>query len=159
MSIETTGQGNPAAAVKAAKNEKYKIDLDTAEAEFMYYCESNDFETDEAAMNDDEQESFADIKRRFIKCCREGRVEVDGMNLKYTVSKLSPEGFSGDVVIIKRPGGNAFVGMDNFKDRESVHKLHGFMSAITGKEVKYFSKIDIADWKFFQAVSSLFLSL
>jgi hypothetical protein len=81
------------------------------------------------------------------------------MNLKYTVSKLSPEGFSGDVVIIKRPGGNAFVGMDNFKDRESVHKLHGFMSAITGKEVKYFSKIDIADWKFFQAVSSLFLSL
>jgi hypothetical protein len=147
------------AAEKAAKNEKYKIDFKTAEAEFMHYCESNDFETDETEMNDNEKESFAGIKRRFIKCCREGRVEVDGMNLKYTISKLSPEGFAGDVVTIKRPGGNAFAGMDNFKDRESVHKLHGFMSAMTGKEIKYFSKIDIADWKFFEAVSSLFLSL
>jgi hypothetical protein len=158
MAIETIGVDDTAAA-KTAKKEKYKIDLETAEAEFMRYCESNDFETDETAMNDDERESFADIKRRFIKCCREGRVEVDGMNLKYTVSKLSPEGFAGDVVTIKRPGGNAFVGMDGFKDRESVHKLHGFMSAMTGKEIKYFSKLDIADWKFFQAVSSLFLSL
>jgi hypothetical protein len=136
-----------------------KIDLETAGAEFIRYCESNDFETDETAMSDEEKESFADIKKRFIKCCREGRVEVDGMNLKYTVSKLSPEGYAGDVVTIKRPGGNAFAGMDNFKERESIHKLHGFMSAMTGKDVKYFSKLDIADWKFFQAVSSLFLSL
>jgi hypothetical protein len=147
------------AAVKTAKTQKYKIDLETADAEFQRYCESNDFETDETAMSDEEKVSFVDIKKRFIKCCQEGRVEVDGMNLKYTVSKLSPEGFAGDVVTIKRPGGNAFAGMDNFKDRESVHKLHGFMSAITGKEIKYFSKVDIADWKFFQAVSSLFLSL
>jgi hypothetical protein len=158
MAGETIGAGDSAAA-KEAKDKKYKIDLETAEAEFMRYCESNDFEIDETAMNDNEKESFADIKRRFIKCCREGRVEVDGMNLKYTVSKLSPEGFAGDVVTIKRPGGNAFVGMDSFKDRESVHKLHGIMSAMTGKEIKYFSKLDIADWKFFQAVSSLFLSL
>jgi hypothetical protein len=81
------------------------------------------------------------------------------MNLKYTVSKLSPEGFAGDIVTIKRPGGNAFAGMDGFSDRQNIHKLHAFMSATTGKDVKYFSKIDIADWKFFQAVSSLFLSL
>jgi hypothetical protein len=159
MENETTGADESAAAVKTAKDKKYKIDFETAEAEFMRYCEGNDFETDDTAMNDDEKESFADIKKKFIKCCREGRVEVDGMNLKYTVSKLSPEGFAGNVVTIKRPGGNAFAGMDNFKDRESVHKLHGFMSAMTGKEVKYFSKVDIADWKFFQAVSSLFLSL
>jgi hypothetical protein len=159
MTDETTGAGDSAIAVKVAKDKKYKIDLETAEAEFMRYCESNDFETDETAMNDDEKESFADIKRRFIKCCREGRVEVDGMNLKYTVSKLSPEGFAGDVVTVKRPGGNAFAGMDGFGQEKNVHKLHAFMSAMAGKDVKYFSKIDIIDWKFFQAVSSLFLSL
>jgi hypothetical protein len=159
MADETTGADDTAAAAKSEKDKKCKIDFETAEAEFTRYCESNDFETDETAMNDDEKESFAGIKKRFIKCCREGRVEVDGMNLKYTVSKLSPEGFANDIVTIKRPGGHAFAGMDNFKERESVHKLHGFMSAMTGKEVKYFSKLDIADWKFFQAVSSLFLSL
>jgi hypothetical protein len=154
-----SGADEPAAAVKTEKDKKYKIDLETAEAEFSRYCESNEIETDDTAMNDDEKESFADTKKRFIKCCREGRVEVDGMNLKFTVSKLSPEGYAGDIVIIKRPGGNAFVGMDGFMDRESVHSLQGFMSAMTGKEVKYFSKLDIADWKFFQGVSSLFLSL
>jgi hypothetical protein len=110
-------------------------------------------------MNDEERESFADIKKRFINACKAGRVEVDGTALKYTVSNLSPEGMAKEVVRITRPLGGAFVGMDAFKDRESVHKLHGFMSALTGKDVKYCSKIDITDWKFFQAVSTLFLSL
>jgi hypothetical protein len=49
--------------------------------------------------------------------------------------------------------------MDSFKEKESIHKLHGFISAMTGEEVKNFSKIDIVDWKFFNAIASLFLAL
>jgi hypothetical protein len=75
------------------------------------------------------------------------------------LSKFSPEGFAEETVTIKRPIGNAFSSMDSFKERESVHKLHGYMSAMTGKEVKYFSKIDVIDWKFFNDIASLFLSL
>jgi hypothetical protein len=158
MEEQNTGaEKETAAAAKAAK--KYKIDRETAEKEFERYCENNDFETDETAMTDEEKESFEDIKKRFIKCCMDGRVEVDGSNLKYTVSKVSVEGYAGDIVTIRRPTGSAFTGMDSFKERENVHKLNGFMSAMTGKEIKYFTKIDIADWKFFQAISSLFLSL
>ncbi|GHU66639.1 hypothetical protein FACS189447_07920 [Spirochaetia bacterium] len=155
MSEEETGADISAAAA----NSKDKIDAATAENEFIIYCENNGIEYEEAGMNDDEKESFADIKKRFIKHCKQGRVEVDGTTLKYVVSKLSPDGIAGETIKITRPSGAAFVGMDTFKDRESVHKLHGFMSAMTGKEVKYFSKLDISDWKFFQAVASLFLSL
>jgi hypothetical protein len=136
---------------------KFKIDRETAEKEFIRYCDSNEIEHGESAMSDEEKESFNEIKERFIRCCQEGRVEVDGTSVKYTVSAFSEKGFSGDIVIIKRPIGQAFSAMDGFK--ESVHKLHGFMSSMTGKDVKYFSKIDIADWKFFNAIASLFLSL
>jgi hypothetical protein len=158
MEEQNTGAGKESVTEKPAKN-KYKIDRDTAEKEFERYCENNEFETDETEMTDEDKESFLDIKKRFIKCCMDGRVEVDGSNLKYTVSKISPEGFAGDIVAIRRPNGSAFTSMDSFREKESVHKLQGFMSAMTGKEIKYFSKIDIADWKFFQAISSLFLSL
>jgi hypothetical protein len=136
-----------------------KIDRETAESELILFCENNRIEHDENAMNDEEKETFSNIKKRFIDSCMEGRVEVDGRNLKYTVSEFSPENFSGNIITIKRPGGHAFAAMDGWKDHESVHRLMGFMSALTGKEVKYFSKIDAVDWQFISAVSKLFLSL
>jgi hypothetical protein len=136
-----------------------KIDRETAENEFIRYCENNEIEHEESEMSDEEKESFSSIKNRFIKCCMAGRVEVDGTSLSYTLSKFSPDGFAGETVTIKRPIGNAFSSMDSFKERESVHKLHGYMSAMTGKDVKYFSKIDVIDWKFFNDIASLFLSL
>jgi hypothetical protein len=138
---------------------KHKIDQATAEAEFIRFCEANEIEFDESEMNDSEQESFSDIKKRIVRACMEGRVEVEGTSLKYTVSQFSPQGFKGETVVIGRPIGNAFSSKDGYDDKKNIHKLHGFMSAMTGKEVKYFSKIDIIDWKFFNAVASCFLSL
>jgi hypothetical protein len=135
------------------------IDRVTAEKEFIRYCESNEIEYDEAALNDEEKESFKDIKQRFLKACIAGRVEVDGILLKYTISHFSPEGFKGEVLTIKRAAGHAFSEMDNFKERENVHKLLAYISAMTGKEIKYFSKLDSLDWKFLSSIASLFLSL
>jgi len=136
-----------------------KIDKDTAEKEFIMFCDNNRITYDESQMNDEEVESFKDIKKRFIEACQEGRVEVNGRDIKYTISDFSPEGFKGEVVTIKRPGGSAFSAMDSFKDKESIKKLHGFFSAQTGKDVSYFTKIDALDWKFLEAISKLFLSL
>jgi hypothetical protein len=48
--------------------------------------------------------------------------------------------------------------MDGFKEDQSVHKLQAFCSTVTGKEVKYFSKLDIVDWIFFRDIATLFLS-
>ena len=150
--------GNQTGADQAAAPAK-KIDKETAGNEFIRYCDSNRIEHNEDEMNEEELESFNDIKNRFIKACTEGRVEVDGRNIKYTLSEFSPEGFRAEVVTIKRPGGNAFSAGDSFKEKESIKKLQGFMSAQTGKDVSYFTKVDIVDWKFFNAIASLFLSL
>ena len=136
-----------------------KIDRETAEAEFFRYCDNNEIEYDESSMNEDEKDSFDDIKKTFVKACMAGRVEVDGTSLKYTLSKFSAESVRNKPIILKRPGGNAFSSMDGFKERENVKKLHAFMSAMTGQDLKYFTLVDALDWKFFSGMATLFLSL
>jgi len=149
---------NENGADNAAAHES-KIDRETAESEFIRFCENNEIECDESAMNEEEIETFSEHKNRIIKACMSGRVEVDGTSMRYTVSKFSKEGFRGEVITISRPSGHAFSSMDSFKDRENIKKLNGFMSAMTGKDVAWFTKIDIVDFKFFNAMASLFLSL
>lgn len=134
-----------------------KIDRETAVAEFERFCEANEIDYDESAMTDDELEAFKPLKERFVNACMEGRVEVDGRNIKYTVSEHSADS-SGDVVVIKRPTGHAFMALDGYTDKQPIHKLQGFASAITGKDTRYFSKMDMGDWLFFQGVISLFLA-
>lgn len=136
-----------------------KISRELAEKEFNTFCDNNGIEHDESVLDTDDIETFKEIKKQFLAACIKGRVEVDGRDLKYTISEYSPDGFKGEVVTIKRPKGSAFSAMDSSKDREGIKKLHQFISAQTGKDVSYFTKIDVLDWKFFQAISQLFLSL
>ncbi len=150
MDDKNTGAGSTAAV---------KHDRKFCENEFERYCESNGIAYDVFSMNEEEADSFNDIKNRFIEACQDERVEVDGTSVKYTISQFSAENFKGETVLIKRPSGMAFAAMDSFKEKESVKKLHGFISSMTGKDVSYFTKIDIIDWKFFNAIATLFLGL
>jgi hypothetical protein len=141
----------------ATANGKNIIDQKTAEAEFVRYCEANDIDCDMAGMKEEDRASFEPIKNRFIKACKQGRAKVDGRNLKYTISDFSPAGFSGREITIERCSGHAFMGMDGYKDTQSVHKMNGFLSAMTGQETSFFAKIDGSDWLFFRDIATLFL--
>jgi len=141
---------------KAGAGNKYSDEV--AAAEFASYCEVNDIDHDETSMDEDDLKDFTAIKKRFIKACKQGRVIVDGNKIIYTNSEFSQKEFAGEKVTITRPGGSAFSGMDGFKDTQAVHKLHAFCSAMTGKEVKYFSKLDIKDWQFYRDIATLFLA-
>jgi len=141
----------------AAEGDKPIIDKQTSEREFERYCEANDIDFDTAAMDEDEKKDFEKIKKRFVKVSMQGRVHVDGTDLKYIVSKFSPSGFSGREITIKRSGGQSYMGMDNYKDTQTVHKMNGFLSAMTGQEVSFFAKIDGSDWAFFRDIATLFL--
>jgi len=135
-----------------------KVTDELAEREFASYCENNSLDYDEAGMNAEDLKGFLSIKKRFIKACKQGRVEVDGRNIIYTNSDFSPQGFSGEKVTIQRPGGLAFSGMDGLRDTQNIQRLHAFCSAMTGKEIKYFTKLDIQDWQFYSGIASLFLA-
>ncbi|UTC65216.1 hypothetical protein E4O00_03380 [Treponema sp. OMZ 788] len=136
---------------------QFKVDRETAVSEFEKYCEANEIDYDESAMSDEDIEGFKPLKERFVKACMAGRVEVDGTEIKYTVSQFSSKN-GGDVVTIKRPAGKSFIAMDGSSDKQSVKKLQAFFSAMTGKETSYFSNLDVKDWLFFQGVAILFLA-
>lgn len=134
-----------------------KIDKATAETEFERYCEANDIDCDIASMSEEDRKDFEPIKKRFIKACMEGRVVVDDRNITYTNSALSLPAFQ-EAVIISPPSGSAFMAMDGYKDSQAVHKLQSFISAMTGKDIKYFAKLDRKDWLFYRDIATLFLA-
>lgn len=133
-----------------------KITSELAEKEFFDWCEANEIET--VSINDDEAIVFRAAKNAFLKAIKGGRLIFDGIKVIYTVSKFSPEGFAGQQVNFQRPTGNAWLGMDGRKATEQMHKMQGAMSAMTGKDVGFFAKLDASDWSFFMKASSLFLS-
>jgi hypothetical protein len=141
---------------EATASAKSVIDRETAEAEFERYCDANEIDCDMDGMNDDEKKDFEPIKKRFIKACMQGRAKVDGMDLEYTVSKFSKPPFCGQKITVKRSGGQSYMGMDGYKDTHSIHKIHGFLSAMTRQETSFFAKIDGQDWKFFRDIATLF---
>jgi hypothetical protein len=143
---------------ESAAKKKNKIDKETAEAEFVSFCETNDIDYDMDGMTDEDKADFEPIKRRFINACIQGRITVDGGKIIYTPSDFNVKEFR-DPVEIKRPDGHAFMAMDGYKDTQSIHKLHGFLAAMTGQETKYFAKIDHSDWLFFRDIGTLFLSV
>jgi hypothetical protein len=155
MKVENT---NPAdISPQADEKKKNKIDKKTAEAEFIAFCEANDIDCDTDGMTDEDKEDFEPIKKRFITACRQGRVTVDGGIITYTPSNFTKAEFRYPVEI-GRPDGHAFMAMDGYKETQSIHKLHGFISAMTGQEIQYFSKIAGSDWLFFRDMGTLFLS-
>lgn len=140
------------------ENKTVEVSKDMAQKEFEDYCEANDLDCNIDGMNDEDKKSLEKVRKRFIRACMQGRVKVNGQLLVYTISDFSPNGYKGREIEIKRPGGHAFAGMDGYKETQNVHRLNGFLSAMTGQEVVFFSKIDGSDWQFFRDISLLFLA-
>ncbi len=123
------------------------------EQEFENWCNANELETDVSKMKEELVGAFEDLKKRFTKALKQQRLIVKGEELEYTLSKFSPDGFAGDKLIIKAPRGNAFIGTSD----DSAKKTMALMSAMTGKDIGYFGKLDIRDYLFLAGVVGAFL--
>lgn len=135
-----------------------KVTKEIAENEFLQWCEENDLETDEAGMSEDQKTVFTAVKSKFIKLIQKGRLVVDGSTFELTLSKFAPEGIAGTTVSVSHPTGSMWIGMDGRKQNEQMHKTQQAMSALTGKDTGWLSKIDAKDWGFLAEVVGLFLS-
>jgi len=132
-----------------------------AEQEFNNYCEANELDHDEAAMEEDERKDFLRIKRRFMKAVDDKRIVVDGEKLIYTISDRSPQDTRGTKITLRRPNGRAMLSMDGYKDTQQMNKLQAFMAAIAGIQKRDISKIaslDKKDLDIIQDIAILFLT-
>jgi hypothetical protein len=126
------------------------------EQEFYNWCDANEIDRDESAMDDDDRKAFQKIKGRFVKAVNAKRLVVDGTKAIYTVSHFSEA--AGEAITISRPRGKDFIAMDGFKDTQQMQKFNAFISSIAGKEKSYVARLDVLDRQFLQDIGTLFLT-
>lgn len=133
------------------------VSKEQAEVEFDNWRENCDIDFDESYISDDQKALIASTKRRFVKAVMEGRLEVDGDTINYTISSKSPEGFAGKIVKIKNPGARLKFAMDGFKDNQQAEKEVAGMSALTGQDVGFFRRIYTTDFNLIEGILALFM--
>lgn len=132
-----------------------KVALEAAKAEFARFVDEWDIDDNVDAMSGEDRESFEQIQSRIIKQIVKGNATVDADgNITYALKH--PKG-STTHIEFRVPGGDAYIAMDKFKDRQSIHKLNAFMGVMTKSAPAIFGNMDGRDVKFCQGVTSLFL--
>jgi hypothetical protein len=130
-----------------------KLDIVTAEKDFNRFME--EWEIDDSVEGED-KETFVQLKDRIIKNICSGHATVnDNCHIHYNIKHPS-----GDLteLIFKVPRSSAYVAMDKVKGEKNIVKMNAFLGDMTGQSPAFFANMDGRDYKFCQAVVSLFLA-
>lgn len=140
-------------------SEKSNITMteEVAVAEVRRWAELN--EIDLTVKNaDGEQVMYGEVSSLAAQV-RNGRLVVNNEGeFVYTVSGKSPTGYAGDQVTFHAPTGAAYMGMDTYKDTQTIHKMLAIASAMTGKDIAWFAKLSNSDFKVVQHIVSFFIA-
>lgn len=125
--------------------------------EVKRWAEANDIEI--TAEGEDGAQKLDAAVPKLVRAIRQGRLVVnDDDNFVYTVSESSPAGFAGEVLTFAAPTGAAYMGMDKFKGEQGFHRLMAVASAMTGKDVAWFSKLHNRDYKIVVYIAGFFIA-
>lgn len=135
------------------------ISEEIAEEEFKKWADDNEIDIDTQKMSSEEKDSFDLMKGRIIKAISKGLLVIDDNgNFAYTISGKSQPGYAGSKLTISQPTGQAFIATDNFKQGQNVHKSMAILSALTGKDVKFFTNLHVKDYKVLDAIATFMLA-
>ena len=138
-----------------SEKSKQKMTLEVAEKEFNKFVQEWDIDGNIDAMSGEDRDAFKQQKDRIVRQILEGNATVDEHgNISYTLRH--PKGELTELAF-NVPNGAAYMAMDQYKDRQSVHKLNAFMGSMTKQPPKLFSNMDGRDIKFCMGVTLLFL--
>jgi len=138
-----------------------KIDLATATAEFERFCEDWDIDTDVDEFDQEERIDYEKLKRQIIRKIKSGNlIYNDDESLTYHVVKpLKGETEPpAEPLTIKRTRGDSWMNMDNYKEKQQVHRGMSKVAAMCEKNLSWFSNLDDVDVKVLQAIQNLFLA-
>jgi hypothetical protein len=140
---------------KVSNMTKQAVAREVALSEFEAFAEAWDIETDLSKMDEDSRVDFEKLSGRVVSAIEAGRANVgDDGSLNYQLKTAI--GDCADVTF-HVPKGVDYMAMDAYKDKETVRKLFAFMASITKKNVKLFGSMSGPDFKFAQAVATLFM--
>lgn len=134
-----------------------RIDKEVAEIEFDRFVKEWDIDDDLAAMSMEDSAGFQAHKSRVVKEICAGNATIDEQgDVRYTL-KYPKDGSSITELVFKVARGSKAV-MDNYKEREAIHKTMAYIGSLTGQPPKVMFSLDPRDQKFGEAVAVLFLA-
>ncbi|AAQ96545.1 hypothetical protein [Vibrio phage VP16C] len=129
---------------------EYKVDRETAEAEFDQMCDVMGVETDEDIMAKDDREDFAKHKERVIKSIMRGVVVLnDGVPTVHCSD--------GDKVTFKEPKGGAMI-QPMKKNEDELNRIYKIAGTLTGGTA-HLAKRHMRDYRPLLSLTSLFISM
>ena len=153
MAIDAENAKEEQEKKSADKKNKWKIDQETAQAEFDRFCDEWEIDDDKESMNEEERKDFEGHEKRFIEAVKRGRLCFNHDDtLDFTFSRKS---VTGETVTIKRLTGAGVMEMDGLTDKQMMKKTYSLLASMMGKPRQYIAKIDIIDLKPLQAILTL----
>lgn len=134
---------------------KVKVATEAADGEFKRFARIWEIDVNIDGMSGEDKDSFNQQRNRVVNQIIAGNAQVDGEgNINYTL-KYPP----GELkeLYFRVPMGDAYLAMDNYKERQGIHKTNAFLGSMTKQPPKVFSNMDARDLKFCQGVMNLFL--
>lgn len=137
-----------------AKSE-YRIDAETAEAEFERFADAMDLDLDQDDMDDEDTADFKKFKRIFMRALRRGFLIINENGEPVYTPRL---GDFQKPLVFSEPEGSVYMSMDNKKKNHNVKKLYGAMAEMTGTSIITFTKMKNRDRNVCEAIMMFFLA-
>ena len=136
------------------KKPKDKVDPESAEVDFVRWCEAFDIDIDPDHMDDDDRTGFDKQKRRIIDAMRAGFLVINEADLPV----YTPQYIEGiDPITFREPKGASLMAMDGKKKNYDVTKLFAVMANMTKLSTNQYAKMGKRDLYVCMAVASFFL--
>ncbi len=133
------------------ETQNYKIDEQTANAEFERFLEEYELDFDTSSMDEDDLKGFESQKALFVKAVQRGRLVLN--EDKQPVYKTS----DGIELTFHEPTGANFSSTDATKVKENIRKKNILLGGITKTAPNTFAKMKQRDLKICDALLMLFL--
>lgn len=128
----------------------YKVDRDTAEAEFDTMCDAMGVEVDEDIMAKDDREDFAKHRERIIKGIMAGTVVIQDGAPSVVCS-------DGETVVFREPKGGVLL-QPMKKNEDELNRIYKIAGTLTGGTAKLAQR-PMRDYRPLLSITSLFISM
>lgn len=133
---------------------EYKVDQETATADFDRFTESMDLDVDPVGMDDEDKIDFERHRGKLIEALRVGSLVINDTGEPV----FTPQRETGTPITFHEPRGSALMAMDRKKKNHDMGKLFATMAEMTGCNPGTFSKMRMPDLKICMAIVTLFLA-
>lgn len=131
------------------------VDRETALLEFDRFVEIWDIDGATENMNAEDKESFEKERERIVKAIENGHVTIDDDGAFRYALRFAKEGMLQELTL--KVENASMLKMDEYKDRQSMHKLYAYVASLAGVAPRVISSIDPRDEKVIRSVALLFL--